>query len=1212
MALGPGSIAFTGYNADGNDNLAFVALETLTAGTVINFTDNAWRSTAFTATENHWSWTATGDIAAGTIVTMDALSSASPTSNLGTIAYSTSAARDISNNNDTVYAYIGEPSAPTVFLAAITNSAINNTNGVLTNTGLILGLTAVNIALKDNGADIAAFDGSLINGTNFSDFLPSINNPNHWITQDSSGDQSADGISPDGPFSTAPFAIDPSAQKVSFSPGSLTVSQSEGDGGATLTFTIERTNGTAGAVSFTGYFTSGTTDAADFGGTLPTAFSGTIPDGSASVTVSVTVSGDNSYEADETFTLTLNSATNASAAYLSPLPAETVATGIITNDDTQQVIGFAADSTQVLVTEGDSGTTTLTFVIERTGNGGNVGAVDFSGTFARGIGLLGTNTDDFGGTLPTDFSGTIPDGASAVTVTITITGDTLIEPNERFSLELTSVTNPAAENLATGNGQAYGTILNDDIPVIHAGETVTQTIGLSGQVILTIDEGGRLQAEGGQVSLAGTSLDVTINNAGYIGDERLVEHTFTDPSTLRGRLIVNNQATGVINGEFEVGFWQSGSEAIINNAGMMTSESGGTIDTEGMGSGDRVTINNLTGGVITAGFAGDIIAVGENTTISNAGQIIVSADEEGATGAAGEAIEYSGAGFVLHNLAGGLIEGSHHAVTGEVSATIINDAGGTMIGRNGSAVNVDNSASVEDTVTVVNRGLMQGKSQNYADSDGDAVDVDGRVNLENWGTIEGLGHNGYHKGEPNVSEAIAAGAAVIVNHKGGTIYGYGRAIQIDNSGNEAAFAPTEITNEGLIQGDGNLPTAVTPEEAALFEERIRGGEAIDIVGNHADTLTNTKTGAIVGGVKMGGGDDTLVNSGLMLATGGSAIDMGEGDDRVTLGVDATVAGLIDLGAGNDTLRGGAGRETVEGGSGDDLLDGGGGNDVLSGGEGADTFAFNARSLGAANADRIADLSFADGDRLSLFGFAEGTFAAIEGGNPLWVKADGTGATLDSLADIRELDAASAAVTVSRVAGNDTLSIRVVDADGDVQQIQIDNAWSAYAELLANGPALNEVRGTAGDDTLNGQAGDQLVAGGEGNDLLTGGAGDDTATGGAGADRFLFNGEQLADSDLDRIVDLDFGAGDKLVFSKFAAGTFAATAGGNPLSAANGGSGVVIDSLADLAELDQASAAIGIGQFDATDTLILSVTDADGDVQAIHIDNIWAAYQALIV
>ena len=59
MALGPGSIAFVGYNADGNDNLAFVALEPIAAGTVIHFTDNEWDGSAFNTGESTWSWTAT-------------------------------------------------------------------------------------------------------------------------------------------------------------------------------------------------------------------------------------------------------------------------------------------------------------------------------------------------------------------------------------------------------------------------------------------------------------------------------------------------------------------------------------------------------------------------------------------------------------------------------------------------------------------------------------------------------------------------------------------------------------------------------------------------------------------------------------------------------------------------------------------------------------------------------------------------------------------------------------------------------------------------------------------------------------------------------------------------------------------------------------------------------------------------------------------------
>ncbi|MBN8921424.1 MAG: hypothetical protein J0H62_12435 [Rhizobiales bacterium] len=60
--LTAGSIAFTGFNADGNDNLAFVLLEDIAAGTVINFTDNAYVSGKFVLGESAWSWTATDDI----------------------------------------------------------------------------------------------------------------------------------------------------------------------------------------------------------------------------------------------------------------------------------------------------------------------------------------------------------------------------------------------------------------------------------------------------------------------------------------------------------------------------------------------------------------------------------------------------------------------------------------------------------------------------------------------------------------------------------------------------------------------------------------------------------------------------------------------------------------------------------------------------------------------------------------------------------------------------------------------------------------------------------------------------------------------------------------------------------------------------------------------------------------------------------------------
>jgi hypothetical protein len=47
MPLNVGSIAIVGFNADGNDNLAFVALVDIPAGETIYFEDNEWNGTSF-------------------------------------------------------------------------------------------------------------------------------------------------------------------------------------------------------------------------------------------------------------------------------------------------------------------------------------------------------------------------------------------------------------------------------------------------------------------------------------------------------------------------------------------------------------------------------------------------------------------------------------------------------------------------------------------------------------------------------------------------------------------------------------------------------------------------------------------------------------------------------------------------------------------------------------------------------------------------------------------------------------------------------------------------------------------------------------------------------------------------------------------------------------------------------------------------------------
>ena len=129
-------------------------------------------------------------------------------------------------------------------------------------------------------------------------------------------------------------------QEIAFAPGSLAVSTPEGDTDTTtLTFTIQRSNGTLGAVNFTAEL-SGTganpVSGADLAGnpTLPLTIAGTIPAGAASALVTVTIQGDVLPEATETFALALRTATTSQAGVTAAVSTSAgTATGTILNDD---------------------------------------------------------------------------------------------------------------------------------------------------------------------------------------------------------------------------------------------------------------------------------------------------------------------------------------------------------------------------------------------------------------------------------------------------------------------------------------------------------------------------------------------------------------------------------------------------------------------------------------------------------------------------------------------------------------------------------------------------------------------------------------------------------------------------------------------------------------------------------------------------------------
>lgn len=109
------------------------------------------------------------------------------------------------------------------------------------------------------------------------------------------------------------------------------------------------------------------------------------------------------------------------------------------------------------------------------------------------------------------------------------------------------------------------------------------------------------------------------------------------------------------------------------------------------------------------------------------------------------------------------------------------------------------------------------------------------------------------------------------------------------------------------------------------------------------------------------------------------------NDRILLGNSSELGSIVNLGAGNDLVKGNSGddtlrgedgndrlqgrtgRDTLDGGEGDDRLSGGRLSDTLTGGSGADRFNFDDGDSPAsrAHADRITDFSHAEGDRISL-------------------------------------------------------------------------------------------------------------------------------------------------------------------------------------------------------------------------------------------------------
>ena len=119
--------------------------------------------------------------------------------------------------------------------------------------------------------------------------------------------------------------------------------------------------------------------------------------------------------------------------------------GTIVNDDVLPTLSIL----DAAVTEGNSGTTTVPVTVIL--SAASTSPVTVTYTTANGTATAGSDYTATAGTL------TFPAGSTSQTINVTVTGDTTVEPNETFLVNLTS---PTGATLL--DGQATVTITNDD------------------------------------------------------------------------------------------------------------------------------------------------------------------------------------------------------------------------------------------------------------------------------------------------------------------------------------------------------------------------------------------------------------------------------------------------------------------------------------------------------------------------------------------------------------------------------------------------------------------------------------------------------------------------------------------------------------------------------------------------------------------------------